>query len=176
MKLKIEKKSTLWFILRSISHFNGINGEIYFFTVLLWMQLVVWRLTADMIKDQIGSLVVTQVPCSYMTSQSDLLIRLTISCPNTHKGQINTAGLDWLQWAGRWRRWADLKCCSGVNVIEISLRKKAATFPGCCLLLWWISMYIENVMCKQVNIQYGYSLYFSLHWHSEVHDSVSSTD
>lgn len=71
------------------------------------MHLVARGQRGDVIRDQMESLVVIQVPCSYMTSQSDLLIRLTISCPNTHKGQINIAGRDWLQRAGRWGRWAD---------------------------------------------------------------------
>lgn len=58
------------------------------------MQLVAQGPCRDMIWDQMGSLVVIQVPCSYMTSQSDLLIRLAISCPNTHRAQINMAGCD----------------------------------------------------------------------------------
>lgn len=119
----------------------------FFFTVFLWMQLVVWGPWGDMLWDQMGSLVVTQVPCSYMTSQSDLLISLTISWPNTHKGQINTAGCDWRQWAGSWGRWADLDCCFGVNVLE-KCEEKVVMFLGCCL---WLSMYIVNIMCKQVN-------------------------
>lgn len=100
----------------------------------------------DVIRDQRGSLVVIQVPCSYMTSQSDLLIRLTISCPNTHKGQINIAGGDWLRWAGRWGRWADQRHCFGVNVMEKEKKDSDAR-----RLLYVDDMYIVNVMCKQVN-------------------------
>lgn len=58
---------------------------------------VVWGSWGDMIGDQRESLVIIHVSCSYMTSQSDLLIHLCISCVSTHKHRINIADRDWLQ-------------------------------------------------------------------------------
>lgn len=89
------------------------------------MHLVARGPRGDVIRDQMGSLVVIQVPCSYMTSQSDLLIRLTISCPNTHKGQINIAGPRLTAAGGKVREvsgsdtplwgWRDRKVCCDVS-------------------------------------------------------------
>lgn len=142
--------------------------EDFCFTVSMWIHLVAWGPRGDMIWDQMESLVVIQVPCSYMTSQSDLLICLTISCPNTHKGQINIAGCDWLRRAGRWARWGDRARSAGV-------------WRDTKSLLWCFSSRLlfvdEYVMCKQVNnstwLQHG-SCLFSLSL-APVKTSVNNT-
>lgn len=99
-----------------------------------------------------GSLVVIQVPCSYMTSQSDLLIRFAISYPNTHKRPDQHCA-PWLTAVGGKVRevsrsdtprqgWRDRKVCCDSHLLSVD----------------------EYVMCEQVNnstwLQQGSCLFF----------------
>lgn len=95
----------------------------------------------DMIWDQMGSPVVIQVPCSYTTSQSDLLIRphyklskLTLRPDQHFTPWLTTVG------GGGEGRWAGQRRCAGVwQGREVCCDVSQLRFVD------------EHVMCKRVN-------------------------
>lgn len=139
--------STIGIILASTrSHQNRLRDSLSYGAPV--NASVHWRPYGDMIWDQMGSLVVIQVPCSYMTSQSDLLIRLAISCPNTHKRPDQHCA-PWLTAVG-----GKVREVSRSDTLCRSWRDRKV----CC------DVVDEYVMCEQVNnstwLQQGSCLFF----------------